>query len=49
MHEAVQQILYLSLPSKHVVDETLDAEMDFWSATSLNSENIHVGKISKFF
>uniref|UniRef100_A0A915LYH1 NAD(+) ADP-ribosyltransferase n=1 Tax=Meloidogyne javanica TaxID=6303 RepID=A0A915LYH1_MELJA len=41
MHEAVQQILYLSLPSKHVVDETLDAEMDFWSATSLNSENIH--------
>nr|CAD2159166.1 unnamed protein product [Meloidogyne enterolobii] len=42
MHEAVQQILYLSLPSKHLVDETLDyAEMDFWSATSLNSENIH--------
>lgn len=41
MHESTQQILYLSLPPKNALDDLDYAEMDFWSATSLNSENIH--------
>lgn len=51
LHEAAQQIIQLQLPHRHSHPSNEDGidlvQMDFWTAASLNSDNIQVNAITK--
>ena len=54
LHEAAQQIIKLQLPQNHSHPSNEDGgidsvEMDFWTAASLNSDNIQVNTINNYY